>query len=252
MIIDDAISDRLTSKRVTKQLELGHGVDGTRYIQNLWITRFDAYRVHTLHATLSEPFTPDDLMRFFDSMISKIKSRFRDKPAPNQSLFASALDILLQYGTFKWATFEMTWHHGTRMKTFFDDAVRAGRLTVGRWNKRVWLGFMLMARMGNDWLPHYDTHGALNWDVIISRLLSVVLVTSLGCRSGDVSRSEHWKGMEFIQYHDIILMLSEHGSKFEDLQAHIVIEFEKGRKDKKNDDAEVYLHPHEPQYSHSC
>lgn len=70
-IIEDAGEDRLTSKRTAKQLAFGHGAIGTRLMQSLWVQRFEAFRKHTLKKGSDNPFSGDDLLRFFDSIIRK-------------------------------------------------------------------------------------------------------------------------------------------------------------------------------------
>lgn len=42
-IIENAEKDRLSSKQTAKQLQFGRGAPGTRYIQDLWIERFNAF-----------------------------------------------------------------------------------------------------------------------------------------------------------------------------------------------------------------
>ena len=94
-IIQAASEDRLTSKRTAKQLEFGRGAPGTRAKQELWVARFNAYRQYTLKKSLSEPFTGDDVLRFFDSIINKIRPSFRDKPSPGVTLMTNAFQILI-------------------------------------------------------------------------------------------------------------------------------------------------------------
>ncbi|KAJ6178691.1 hypothetical protein N7519_009152 [Penicillium mononematosum] len=70
-IIQNSAANRLTSKKRVKQLQFGHGAPGTRYSQNLWVRRFNAYRQHSLREDPTVPFTGEDLIRFFDSIIGK-------------------------------------------------------------------------------------------------------------------------------------------------------------------------------------
>lgn len=68
-----ANNDRISSKRTVKQLEFGHGAPGTGALQELWVERFNAFRQHALKKSLDEPFCGDDVLRFFDSIISKMR-----------------------------------------------------------------------------------------------------------------------------------------------------------------------------------
>jgi hypothetical protein len=71
-IIANAASYRLTSKRRLKQLEFGHGAPSTQYSQSLWVRRFNTFRQHALKQDITIPFTGDDIIRFFDTMIGKL------------------------------------------------------------------------------------------------------------------------------------------------------------------------------------
>lgn len=73
-IIENSARNRLASKKTVKQLQFGHGAPGTREKQDLWVRRFNSYRQHTLRQDPSVPFTGEDLIRFFDSIISKNES----------------------------------------------------------------------------------------------------------------------------------------------------------------------------------
>ncbi|KAK9245323.1 hypothetical protein V1506DRAFT_521936 [Lipomyces tetrasporus] len=236
-IIENADSDRLTSKRAFKQLQFGHGPPGTRTQQELWVARFNAFRTHSLKKSLSVPFSGEDIVRFFDSIIGRLAPAGRGKPAINDDVVINAFP-----------------HHFSlrNFHTFIDNAVRAGRLMRGLWNRRVWLNFMTVSRMGRAWLEHHHNHGTVNWDITLARLMSVVLVTSLGCRAGDAARSQFYEGTEFMQYRHVELQL-EGEPKLENLRARFTIEFSKGSKDKKNDDFDLYLRPlDDSRYPHMC
>ncbi|KAK9357745.1 hypothetical protein V1504DRAFT_500567 [Lipomyces starkeyi] len=111
---------------------------------------------------------------------------------------------------------------------------------------------MIVSRMGRAWLEHHHNHGTWNWDITLARLMSVVLVTSLGCRAGDAARSQCYEGMEFLQYRQVELLL-EGEPKFENLRAQIKIEFAKGSKNVRNEELEFYLRPlGDPRYRHMC
>ena len=49
-IISNAVEDRLTSKKTSKQLTNVHGCKKTQYIDTLWYQRFTTFRQHTLKA----------------------------------------------------------------------------------------------------------------------------------------------------------------------------------------------------------
>ena len=57
MTVEAAVSDRYTSKRTAKQLEYRHGVNGTKYQQQLRVVRLNTFREHTLQQDLKSPLT---------------------------------------------------------------------------------------------------------------------------------------------------------------------------------------------------
>ncbi|MCJ1264769.1 hypothetical protein MMC22_004644 [Lobaria immixta] len=163
----------ISSKKTVKQLEFGSGAPSTRLAQELWIGRFNAFRQFTLKQSLDKPFGGDDLVRFFDAMLYKIRPHISGKPAPSDTLVRNGFQILINYGAFtytKTSGFEITRRDGLRVQTMVDDAVGAGRLTKGDWNKRIWLNLTLVSRLGHSWLRHHHQQGTRSWDLVIARL----------------------------------------------------------------------------------
>ena len=112
-IVADADDDRISSKRRVKQLEFGNGAPSTRLTQELWIGRFNAFRQFTLKQSLDKPFGGDDLVRFFDAILDKVRPHFTNKPAPSDTLVRNEFQILIKYT--KTSGFEITRRDGVRM-----------------------------------------------------------------------------------------------------------------------------------------
>lgn len=152
--------------------------------------RFNAFRQSTLKKQVELPFTGDDVLRFLDSIVGKLKPSIRGKPAPCDKTIVSGFIAISTYGTFTYPEalgYKLTARDGSRLQTWLDDAVKAGRLTKGRWQKRVWLNYVIESRMAKALLAHHDRHGTRNWDLIVAKLLSIILITRLGMRAGDVT-----------------------------------------------------------------
>ena len=148
-IIEYAVEDRLSSEKTAKTLEYGHGPPSEHYHQDLWVNRFNAFRITTLRQSLETPFTGDDLIRFLDSHINKLE-QMKDKPAPNINTFVAAVKVLLPYRTFTYPAssgYKFHSQDGARLRTWMDDAVRSGHLIKGNWQKQVWLSFVTVQRM---------------------------------------------------------------------------------------------------------
>lgn len=79
-IIKDAEIDRVNSKKTLQQLEYGRRAPGTMDTQNVWVNRLNTFRIYTLKQSLDEPFTGDDLIRFFDSIVGKPYPHRRTQP----------------------------------------------------------------------------------------------------------------------------------------------------------------------------
>ena len=169
----------------------------------------------------------------------------------------NGLHILLDYGLFQYSKasgFKLTAQDGKRLQTFIDDAVKGGQLTTGVWKKRVWLTFVLVSRLGRAWLEHHHKHRTVNWDLTLSRLMSLVLIASLGCRAGDVARSNLYTSGEYPQYCHIRLMLTGHGTAaWGNLEACVTLKHAKSMKDIRNQELVCYLDPlDDPRHQHAC
>ena len=190
-ITNAAQQDRYTTKRTAKHLEYGQGVASTQRGQQLWVARFNTFRKHTLQKTADLTPSGEHIFRFIDGMIDKVRPGSKDKPAINQNTMVVALKTILDYSTFTYSDFKYTPRDGARIRTLFDDCVRDGRLTQGMWKKRLWMSFMILARLVSKFLGYHIRSGTSNWDVTIAKVMSIVLVASIGSRAGDVSRSQH-------------------------------------------------------------
>lgn len=68
---------------------------GTGVIQQLWVERLNAFRTYTLKQSLQDPFNGDDIIRFFDSIIGKIRLVSRDKPVPSRDVVTNGFRIIV-------------------------------------------------------------------------------------------------------------------------------------------------------------
>jgi hypothetical protein len=251
-----AAEDRINSKRTAQRLQYGRGAPSTRQAQEIWVARFNAFREFTLRKPLNLPFTGDDVLRFFDSIIDKIRPGSVHKPAPSDEIVTKAFGIISDYGRFTFSRasgYDLSPHDAVRIQTWKDDAVKAGRLTKGGWNKRVWLNFMVLSKMTRLWLDHHHKHGTDSWDIVLARHMSIVVLTSIGARGGDVARSKLYEGIEHMKFLHAELIHEGDEPKFENITVKIIVEFAKNRKSTKNDALEYYLRPlSNPAFYHMC
>lgn len=116
-------------------------------------------------------------------------------------------------------------------------------------------GFVTLSRLVHTFLDHNIRYGTWSFDVIIARCLSVVLVSLLGCRGGDVARSTRYTSAEYLHYKHVELYLQQAGAataaaggageypQFQDLQAVITLDYSKDHKNKHNISQIKYLRP---------
>lgn len=176
-----------------------------------------------------------------------------DKNAPQKGTSVRGVGILLAYGHFKWSDFKMGSHESARFKVFLDQAVKDGKIKVGKWKKSTWIGFAVLSRLVSSYLSHNIKHGSLNWDIPIAKCLSLVLISALGARSGDVFRSMHYKGQEYLQWRHVRLHLVGSQPSLANVRATITLQYQKFHKIADNEETEYYLSPlGTTEHNHMC
>ncbi|PVH99893.1 hypothetical protein DM02DRAFT_413875 [Periconia macrospinosa] len=194
-IIDNAKEDRRSSKIAFKTLALTHNSPGAEYASSLWVSRFQAFREHTLRQPTTQPFTSEDLIRFFDVIIGKVRSR---GPCPNARVVQLAMHYLQEWGEFTWADFHLSAHDHQLINAWKNDAIQKARLSTGSTYQRSWIGYATLSRLVREFLLYRVTNGTLTLDPVIAKVLSVVLMSALGCRAGDIALSDLYSGNEFL------------------------------------------------------
>ena len=177
-----------------------------------------------------------------NDVVEKIKTNISGKPAISFKTLTTTLRVLLDYGQLRWASFRFSKHDANRLKVFFDDSVKSQRLIKGKWLQRTWVGVSTLSHLIRCFLRHFIERGCLSWDVVIAKCLSVVLVASLGCRSGDIVQSNLYVGNEYLQWQHVEFCL-EGGITFSDLRAVITLNYRKGYKDVRDEEQIMYLSP---------
>ena len=176
-----------------------------------------------------------------------------DKNAPQKGTIVRGVSILLAYGHFKWSDFKMGSHESARFKVFLDQAVKDGKIKTGKWRKSTWIGFAVLSRLVSSYLSHNIKHGSLNWDITIAKCLSLVLISALGARSGDVARSLHYKGQEYLQWRHVQLHLVGSQPSLANVRATITLQYQKFHKIADNKEAVYYLSPlGTAEHNHMC
>jgi hypothetical protein len=90
---------------------------------------------------------------------------------------------------------------GSLLNKLVQDEV----LTAGKWTPSNRIGFATLLALTDVWMNSGLSDGIASWDTYISRQLSIVLMASLAARSGDVTRTQVYEGMECCCFKDLTL-----------------------------------------------
>jgi len=88
----------------------------------------------------------------------------------------------------------------------------------------------MLEKMSRSWLRLGLDVGCKSWDVHLQKLLSVVILSALGTRSGELALSVHYTE-EYMRWEHISLKLGKGGrNTIDDVEATVLLCFEKGKK----------------------
>ena len=113
------------------------------------------------------------------------------------------------------------------------EMLETGRVTKEPTRIRQWVGVFLVRHLVNAMFKDALLEGTLLWDWTLARVLSILLLSSLSARVGEISRG---KLTEFYErpcmiYENVTVAFKNSGMKWvEDLVARIKIRNEKGLK----------------------
>lgn len=185
--------------------------------------------------TISLSTTPSGelVCRFVGHIIERLHTNILGKPAYSRVTLRNGLYALVRRLVFEYAEFKMTSHQGRRIDAVLATLVHDGKLTVGKWRKSQWLGFLTLRSLLLSYVSDGLVNGVRSWDVRVSRWLSVVFQSSADSRSGEIVKSASYDkfkgGDKFMRWKDVEIQLVG-GSQFEHLQARATILWEKGGK----------------------
>ncbi|KFY59512.1 hypothetical protein V496_05667, partial [Pseudogymnoascus sp. VKM F-4515 (FW-2607)] len=227
-IINNAAEDRVTSKKITKELIFVEASKKTEYLTYLWYNRFVAFRVNSIKKSLDNTPSMDELERFLCSIVSRVRPRSNEVPA--FTWLRGGLRRLIVVLTFHFADFKVSKHDSLRMKTVFQQLLNDGKITREPSRQVQWIGSVLVRRLITVIFQDAINEGTGNWDKPIQRALSILLISALSCRSGDIMTSTRdTQKIPFLCYNDITVKLVG-GDGLENLEAEVLIRNEKKKK----------------------
>ena len=160
--------------------------------------------------------------------MSKVKAKTVD--VPSYSWLQQGLGHLVKACVFYFPTFSLSRHPTERIATTIVHLFQEGRITKDPKFERHWLGAFLVRRLVTCLVEDGLKNGAINWDVTMAKVMSIVLVASLASRVGDITVAPlDEQALPFLCYKDITIKLIG-GSEIGNLVAEVVIRNEKGYK----------------------
>jgi hypothetical protein len=151
------------------------------------------------------------------------------KPAYSRDSLKNGLQRLVERLVFQYKDFSLTPSETASIDNTIAGLTKNEQLTIGKWRKSQWVGFLLLRLIVSSYISDAIVNGVFSWDIRITLWLSIVLQASADCRAGEVARSCLCTGKEYLSCGDIDIQLVD-GDEFQNLQAKVVLRYEKGSK----------------------
>jgi hypothetical protein len=180
--------------------------------------------------------TGDNIYRYIDTIVRNTKTKIAGKPTASLSVIRAIWARLIKLLKFRHEKLleAFTPSHVTRIEVNLDQLVNKGKLIRGTWFKKQWVNFMVLLEMAKRWFTYALTNGAHSWDITLLKVTSVVLQSALSSRSGDITRSQLYEGLECLCWKDITLRLGDASNRsnpsIQDLRGTFLLRFTKGAK----------------------
>ena len=229
-ILDNAMQDRVSSKKEVKNLKFTLGRPLVQYQHALWMRRLQAFRTEALGADLATAPTGQGIERFLTSILDKVIPR-SPHGVPSFNWIKGGISSLVQSLIFEYSDFTLTRQETLRINTLVDGFVKQGRLTKKPARERDWVGVTLVKVMVDALMNDALENGTLNWDVVVRNMLVLILIASLQCRTCDIMKSRmDDQPLPYLTYGDVSLTLVGGTEDIESLEARVKIRNEKYHK----------------------
>ncbi|OBT74080.1 hypothetical protein VF21_07115 [Pseudogymnoascus sp. 05NY08] len=257
-ILENQAINRLESKKALRTLTYSYGAPGTRLHQESVATSWDGFCQTVSHDITTCP-SGDLIFRYVDTMARNTKPGIPGKPAPSLVVIQAVWRRIIQILQFRHEDIlkHYTPHHVMRIRVHLDQLTRQGKLIRGDWFKKMWIGFMLVLKMATAWVKDAFENGTHSWDITISKLASIIIQSALSSRSGDITRSQLYEGIEYLCWGHITFTLESPATRdtpsVQDLKGKFELQFTKGHKSTRNATHTLFCDPLEnPSQSIAC
>ncbi|KAL4878611.1 hypothetical protein BJY04DRAFT_107900 [Aspergillus karnatakaensis] len=185
-----------------------------------------------------------DVCRYVRSLAKVAKPNCEGKVMPNSSTIGRYTKRTLSILSFNSPDeFIVTDAHMTRLRKTIKDLATKGKVTKGRWFPHQRAGFYIVRQILRVWFVDHRNHGTTSWDKTISIALGLALQYALGCRSGELARSNGYTGTEYLAWGDIELTLkvTDRPASVQDFVLRYLARALKDQKDKMNHNHDPFL-----------
>ena len=184
-----------------------------------------------MRGSLTTVPTCEHIERYLHVLVERITPRAHAIPC--FSSFESILFSLLRVLTWKHATFTLTGHEKHRISATLALLNKQGKLTKEPRREKQWVGLSLTRKMVTALLMYAVDEGTNSWTETIVRVTSLVLMSALVCRVGDLARPPKRyieREQQFLTYGDVtIAFVDDKGTSVTDLVARVRLRNEKGK-----------------------
>jgi hypothetical protein len=117
-----------------------------------------------------------------------------------------------------------------QIKAVFTDLLNKNVITKDRWRESRWMSSRLVFLITTAYIQNAADHGCRTWDYVLQGALGLSLMLATGGRSGDVAKTNGWKGHQFAKYSDFTVTLVEDEAGNEVFECVAALRYTKGHK----------------------
>ncbi|KAJ9258895.1 hypothetical protein DTO195F2_5133 [Paecilomyces variotii] len=197
------------------------------------MNRFDAFRATSRNPPDGPP-TGDELIRFVETVVRNMKSRYGEGHAISEYTIRGSISLLVDGLSFRYPDYRMTNGEAKRLDSCIARLRQEGKLIKGARKQGCFVGLILLRNMARAWIEDGLENGCRSWDIHISRLLSIVLMHACCSRAGDIALSQHYEGKACLLYEHIEVIVEKQPC-LENVIMRVSLHYAKGEKDRPHE-----------------
>ena len=115
--------------------------------------------------------------------------------------------------TFHYADYKLSRHDALRLDATIQKLLIDGEITRDPVREKQWLTCQIIKKLVTAVLIDAVENGTKSWDATLAGSFALVLQAALSARSGDIKRSAHYSGEEYLKWRDIELIATAQDGK---------------------------------------